>query len=260
MKKNLLLILAVALLLAFIGCEKNSSSSVTKKSGDWEKELSPIGKDKKKEGVHLWPPEPDQNIELANNKLASNYYIVFDGSGSMAEAECGTGSKIDSAKKAVKDFVTSLPADANIALLVFDNFDFSERVPFHVKKRSTLISQIDAVYAGEGTPLSKSLEKAYLAIKLQAQKQQGYGEYHLIVITDGESGDGDPGKNAKFIADVSTIQMHVIGFCVGDDHSLNIKGVTNYSTAQNPAELKKGLQKVLAESKEFDIKSFQGIK
>lgn len=54
----------------------------------------------------------------------------------------------------------------------------------------------------------------------------------------------------------SPIQIHTIGFCIGPDHSLNIPGRTMYKAADNPQQLEKGLQDVLAESETFDVSDF----
>jgi hypothetical protein len=45
--------------------------------------------------------------------------------------------------------------------------------------------------------------------------------------------------------------LHTIGFDIGEGHSLNQPGKTDYSSAQNPEQLRKSLQDVLAESEEF---------
>jgi Ca-activated chloride channel family protein len=50
--------------------------------------------------------------------------------------------------------------------------------------------------------------------------------------------------------------VHTIGFCIDSDHVLNQPNRTYYASATNPAELKQGLQAVLAESSVFDADSF----
>ena len=78
-----------------------------------------------------------------------------------------------------------------------------------------------------------------------------------MIVTDGEASSGeDPTRIVQWILDYSPIQIHTIGFCIGTNHSLNIPGRTVYKAADNPQQLEKGLQDVLAESEQFDISEF----
>ncbi len=55
-----------------------------------------------------WPPA-GKSEGVASNLTARNFYVVFDGSGSMSERACqGEGRKIEQAKNAVRFFVRSL--------------------------------------------------------------------------------------------------------------------------------------------------------
>jgi hypothetical protein len=50
--------------------------------------------------------------------------------------------------------------------------------------------------------------------------------------------------------------LHVIGFFVDGQHSLDLKGYTQYASASNPAALEKGLNAILAESTSFTDSKF----
>jgi hypothetical protein len=120
---------------------------------------------------------------------------------------------------------------------------------------------VQKIAASGSTPLLSAITAAYKAISLQAQKQFGYGEYHLIVITDGEADQGeDPGRIVSKILGESPVTVHTIGFCIGAGHSLNVPGITNYRAANNPEELLAGLQNVLAESSEYVVDTFEEAK
>ena len=91
----------------------------------------------------------------------------------------------------------------------------------------------------------------------QGRRQLGYGEYHLIVVTDGQASSGqDPTGVVDEILASSPVVIHTIGFCIGEDHSLNQKGRVLYRTAQNAAELREGLEQVLAEAPDFTVTQF----
>ena len=60
----------------------------------------------------------------ADDRLATNLVIVFDGSGSMA------GEKIEVAKKSLANFLASVPTEWNVGLIVFDND--GKRVPLDI--------------------------------------------------------------------------------------------------------------------------------
>jgi hypothetical protein len=54
----------------------------------------------------------------------------------------------------------------------------------------------------------------------------------------------------------SPITLHTIGFCIGERHVLNQPGRTIYRAANDAAELRAGLQAVLAEAESFSVSSF----
>jgi Ca-activated chloride channel family protein len=113
------------------------------------------------------------------------------------------------------------------------------------------------VAAGGGTPLSTAIEIAYKKLTAQAKKQLGYGEYHLVVVTDGEATSGyEPDKVLAKILSESPVVVHTIGFCINTQHSLNQPGRTIYNTAQDYDSLRQSLQGILAESPEFSVSEF----
>ncbi|MDP5138069.1 vWA domain-containing protein [Rheinheimera baltica] len=204
-------------------------------------------------------PAASQNQSLADNLLTQNYYLVFDGSGSMSDSKCASSQeKIDVAKSAINKFIQNIPSTANIGLYVFDHYGAQERVPLG-QNRSQLIESVKRVLANGGTPLRSAAEAGYEALTKQAQKQLGYGEYHLVIITDGEaSNNEDPEPIVRKILRESPVQIHTIGFCIGEGHSLNIPGQTYYAAASNPAELDAGLAQVLAEADDYNLLDYNG--
>lgn len=189
--------------------------------------------------------------------MAANYYVVFDASGSMNDRQCsGSESKIVVAKRAFAQFVDRLPADVNAGLTVFRG-DIQEFVPLGPLKPDMLKASVNLIEAGGRTPLVESIARAYQALTLQGQRQLGYGEYHLIVVTDGESTDGNPINVVNAMFGQSPVVLHTIGFCIGATHSLNQPGQVLYRNADSPAELADSFASVLAEAPSFDVTAFR---
>jgi Ca-activated chloride channel family protein len=205
-----------------------------------------------------WPPLAD-GVLPAPDLTASNYYIVLDGSGSMRRSQCSGGStKIRAALSALNRFVGSVPANANLGLAVFDDTDLSERVPLAVGNRDAFAAALRKVEAGQGTPLRSAIDIGFEKLTEQAQRQLGYGEYHLVVVTDGDPDPAseDPTDSVQAILEQSPVVLHTIGFCLGTDHVLNQPGRTLYMAADSPEQLDQGLASVLAEAPSFDPATF----
>ncbi len=208
---------------------------------------------------NTWPTLEDTQVDLSDDLSRKNYYLVFDGSGSMEDSRCSSGKqKIRVAKTAVIEFLAKIPRDANIGMLAFDNSGAYERVVLGQNSSARAVNAVQNVRTGGGTPLDSAIRLGYRALTEQAKRQLGYGEYHLVVITDGEASSGqDPSSIVDKIASSSPIVLHTIGFCISGDHSLNQAGITLYKSANNPAELARGLDSVLAEASDFSVDAFE---
>lgn len=204
-----------------------------------------------------WPP-PGKADRIDADLTARNFYVVFDGSGSMSERACqGDGRKIDQAKAALAVFAKAAPRNANIGLLVFDDKGITERVPLARDNRDEFMRQITAVRPAGGTPLSSAIAQARQRLEQQARRQYGYGEYNLVVVTDGEANSGqDPRGVVNDMLARSPIVLHTIGFCISTNHSLNQRGRTVYRAANDRADIERGLEAVLAEAPQFTADKF----
>jgi len=210
--------------------------------------------------ANVWPPISQETSPTKTDiLLRRNYYVILDGSGSMKDVACsGKVSKFQSASTALKDFFTTIPADANVGLFIFDEHGISEKVGLGINNRKQLRESLDAATPGGNTPLSTAIRAGYQALTTQAGKQLGYGEYHLVVVTDGDASKGyDPTREVNRIIDMTPIVIHTIGYCIGKGHSLNQPGRTLYTTVDNAQSLGRELKAVLAESETFDITQFK---
>lgn len=207
-----------------------------------------------------WPParSGDDTTPLADSLTRKNFVLILDGSGSMSNQGCsGDLTKNEVAKQAVAEWSSSVPDEANLGLIVFDNNGFSVRLPLGLNNREQFRAEVAKVVPKYKTPLTKSLNTAYAMLTEQGQRQLGYGEYTVVIVTDGAADDiAALEQSVNMVLATSPITIHTIGFCIASDHSLNRQGRTVYRAADNPAELRQGLQEVLAESESFDITGF----
>ena len=250
---------AALLLLALgvAGCDSSPPPAQVQPGGGDAGLIPSLGPDSGKP----WPYLPDDAsaVQVSEDLLTRNIYLVLDGSGSMHDAGCSGGMrKIDAAKRAVREFAGMVAADTNLGLLAFDRRGVSERSPLSKGAREALIRSVDQVQPEGGTPLRRAIGLAYQQLTRQAQSQLGYGEYHLVVVTDGLASQGEePDSLVRQILEQSPVVLHTIGFCIGQNHSLNQPGRVLYRAADDYAGLRAGLQGVLAESPEFVPTSFQ---
>ena len=233
--RKLIPLLSVALLALVVGCgpiespaTNNPRATVGRVTDTWIKASDSAG------------------VKLDENQLQSNIYLIFDCSGSMS------GGKIETAKNAIMQFGSSIPKETGLGLAIFDGNGLSERLSLGVGNRDKFFAMVKAAEAGGGTPLSEAVKIGYEALRSQAKRQLGYGEYHLVIVTDGEANTGyDPTDMVNQILQESPVLIHTIGFHIGERHSLNQPGRTIYKDAQSPQDLAEGLQSVLAESDKF---------
>lgn len=204
-----------------------------------------------------WPGPADAG--LSPDLLSRNYYLVLDASGSMMENRCSNGkTKMAVAQAALKQFVDALPPQANLGLLVFDYDGVAERVPLGPGQQSRVKRAIEQVQANGNTPLASAIQAGYRALSTQGRRQLGYGEYHLVVVTDGEASPGEePDQAVQTLLQQSPLLLHTIGFCISNEHSLNQPGRVNYRAVQDAKGLVESLEAILAESPQFDPSQFE---
>lgn len=246
--------LSLALLLLLPACDKGGGSVSAPAPAAQSLQAQPT--------PHIWPPEAKNGDTVgfsADDLLRRNFYIVLDGSGSMTESNCAGGRrKFEAAVEAVRNFADSAPQDANLGLLIFDGMGTSERVPLGINNREAYHHQLLASRPENGTPLKTAIGIGVQALTNQASRQLGYGEYNLIVVTDGEASTGeDPTKIVNRTIDSTPIAIQTIGFCIDSKHSLNQPGRTKYVSVENAAQLNRELQSFLAEAEDFNVSDFR---
>lgn len=252
-------IIAIILLIGLAACDSQQGPAVSQQgTADLQTGAENDKAYALRPTAYTWPASKS-DVVVSKDVLAKNYYLIIDGSGSMGDERCSDGmQKIDVAKTAITQFVNRIPVNANIGLLTFDTNGVLQKAPLGLNRQQVL-QDIAGIVAGGGTPLQTAVSYGYQSLVQQAQSQLGYGEYHLVVVTDGEASSGeDPSPAVTQLLAESPVILHTIGFCIGPGHSLNVSGQTDYRAANNPAELQQGLADVLAESNEYNIDKFIG--
>ncbi len=187
----------------------------------------------------------------ANDLLRKNYYVVIDGSGSMS------GERMNTAKQATIAFTSKVDTSAALGLTAFDSRGTNEHVSLRHGNDAEFNAAVNDISAGGGTPLESAIKLAYSKLVTQAAKQKGYGEYHLIIVTDGNASMGqDPRDIVNDISANSPIEIHSIGFQFTGQHSLNQVGITTYYQADDYDGLMNSFTSILAESTNFDSTDF----
>ncbi len=252
--KKLLSAITVSLILAGCGQDATTQSSNTAQSSQASSSTKTVAKTGNYEWK--WLAGVDATNVDVESLYKKNYYFVLDGSGSMGNSpgSCNSNEskdKIDIAKQAIQDFVSTIPTDQNVGLFAFDDSGIKERAPLASNNRDNFNAKLKQVTATSSTPLETAISKAYEKVKSQAIQQAAHGEYNIIVLTDGEADSGeDPRGIVKKIANDSPVNIYTIGFCIGEGHSLNNQDYVHYYQANDAASIIAGLSEVLAESDE----------
>jgi hypothetical protein len=206
---------------------------------------------------------PGQAGQTGEASLARNFYVIFDGSGSMAEAlnkQCKGdkrfGSRLEGAKWAVEQFLPLVPPEVHLGLWIFDADGNRERVELGFGTRADFLSAVKKTRAGGNTPLTESIEQGVNRLVQQRDKQLGYGEFRLVVVTDGQA-TGRPLPQAVAYARERHIPIYTIGLCLSAEHELR-KYSVSYRAADSIDALKRGLEETLAETNMFDPQTFPG--
>ncbi|MFY0656312.1 MAG: VWA domain-containing protein [Neptunomonas phycophila] len=209
------------------------------------------------DGIVETPYKKDEDL------LGRTYMIVMDASGSMnwdGRAQCPQikDKRINVAKRAASKFAETINPNDKLGMVIFKNGTPKYTLPFAYNNGPQFASQVNRISPDGGTPLRSSVLMAFNELRKEGARKKGHGEYHLVVISDGDpsSNAENPASLVKAISKDSPIQIHSIGFCLKPGHPLN-QPFLNYYQADNEASLTQSLQSVLAESKSFSNTDFQ---
>lgn len=189
---------------------------------------------------------------LGNTAFAAqNVVIVVDDSGSMS-AWMGNTTRIEAAKTALKQTITSLPNDARVGIVSLNGGWQPDQwlVPFNTINKKQAMERVDLLRDSGGTPLGGAM-KVGCDVLLADREKNGYGLYTLLVVTDGEATDGS--LMEQYVDDIKSrgIIIDAIGVGMSEDHSLATK-VHAYRRADDPESLTKAISATFAETSVAD--------
>ncbi|OGM96661.1 MAG: hypothetical protein A3B86_04755 [Candidatus Yanofskybacteria bacterium RIFCSPHIGHO2_02_FULL_38_22b] len=207
----------------------------------------------------------DDKVAGATASLTRNFYFVFDGSGSMGYSLSGScvgdqrfSTRLDGAKWAGKEFVTKVPSDVNLGLYVFDGYGEREVLSLGSGNQAKFLREVDNIRAGGGTPLGSAVRLGTEKLVEQYKRQLGYGEYRLVVVTDGQADNEIEAANAYLNSIRFNIPIYAIGLCIENNHPLR-QYALSYRAADSAEDLRRGLEETLAELPNFDVQEFQPV-
>ena len=186
--------------------------------------------------------------------MNANVSILLDASGSMAQ-KVGGKTKMELAKEAINEFLSSMPEGAQVSLRVYghegSNADSDKKIScdstevvYDLKAydKSAFSNSLDSFKPTGWTPIAKAITEA----KSDFEKAGNEGQNIIYIVSDGvETCDGDPVKAAKELHDSNIAAVvNVIGFNVdsaGQKQLISVAqaGGGKYETVNSAADFNK---------------------
>jgi Ca-activated chloride channel homolog len=180
-----------------------------------------------------------------------NLVLILDASGSMW-GRVNEETKIEAARRVVRDLVGKLPEDAKLGLVAYGHrkkgecSDIETLVPPGSADVGTVPDVVDKLNPLGMTPITKSFEQAVEA----ASKVDDPGT--IVLVTDGlETCDGDPcAAVRKAKAAGIDFVLHIVGFDVAKENVSSLEcsaqaGGGLYFAAENAEELSAALEQTM---------------
>lgn len=193
-------------------------------------------------------------ISAAAAADAARTIIVLDASGSMRERIKGE-TKMDIAKRAVRELVESLPDAGQLGLVVYshrkpnDCDDIELLIPPGKLAKATFVAAVEAVKPNGRTPLSAAVQFAAAALDFKNQPA------NVILISDGlETCGQDPCATvARLVAAAKKLTVHAVAFDLSAKEGKSFECLAaasggRFLQANDASSLKDALYVVIAET------------
>ena len=170
--------------------------------------------------------------------------VILDNSGSMQNNMPGGGNRINAAKQALLTVLNQTPADAEVGVLLLNGRRGQDwLIPLGPVDKASIQSAVGGIRASGGTPLGASMKVAADAL-LEAREKNRYGDYKLLVVSDGEA--NDPGLVEMYLPQILSrgLLVDVIGVDMAAQHSLATRSNT-YRNAADPRSLEQAISAVV---------------
>jgi len=174
-----------------------------------------------------------------------NFYIILDTSSSMASPACGEGKykdRFQGAVAAIKTFLNNVKPDDNVGLSFFEK----QVAPLGQDNRERIVQSLEEETPNGATPLQKAIIHGVDVLYEQSKRQKGCGDYFLVVVSDGQSSDGDVKPACEYALE-KRIPIVAIGLCFKDASALTQSKYATYTSAASVAQLEQALLEVAAE-------------
>ncbi|AIW22693.1 VWA domain-containing protein [Vibrio coralliilyticus] len=176
--------------------------------------------------------------------MAKNVYLILDASSTTTKSSCfGYGSKHQVMESAVFNFIDELPSNTNLGVIRFDANGPNEITSLKPVNGTFLKQLLSETNAGGENPVAITVSYAYKSLQKQAIKQQGYGEYHIVLLTDGGSdNESELLAATRTITESSPVVIHAYDFCPRSDNVLSSKSNIDYKPLLNEENLRNAIQ------------------
>lgn len=210
---------------------------------------------------------PGGAVPAELQKDAYNVEIVLDASGSMAN-KLDSRSRMELAKEAIQDFVSSLPEEAKVGLRVYGHQGTgsdadkelscsANELIYNIKpyEPSALDRALDGLQPAGWTPLAKAIE---LAGQDLAPFSGETNRNVIFIVSDGiETCGGDPVQAAKQLKSSNIMPIvNIIGFDVDSEGQAQLKAVAEaaggtYADVKSRDQLKEQFGQQREEAKQW---------
>jgi hypothetical protein len=139
--------------------------------------------------------------------------FVVDGSGSMGDGIPGASSRLDAAKRSIRETIDALHPDIKAGLVSFSDCADTKNSEFYAySQRPALMSRVDGMRPGRATSLAASIRRGGLLATRRS-------ETVIMVVSDGtDTCGGDPCAAARQVkAEKPQAIIHVLDLSGGTD-------------------------------------------
>lgn len=203
--------------------------------------------------------QAEAQTKIDTSRAVPHVVIVFDDSGSMDERLSTNRSvtKLETAKAALTTVLQDVPDGSKVGLYLLNGqYDPSANetvqwwIPLSPLNKQKAAQRIAELKTNGGTPLGSAIKVGCDEL-LRIKKEDFYGTYRLLIVTDGETtGYGEVDKVNEYVPDIMArgfVTVDVIGVDMASSHTLSTK-VNNYRDASDQKQLEAGIKAVFAES------------
>jgi uncharacterized protein YegL len=179
---------------------------------------------------------------------AEHVVILLDASMSMTTDMTEEQTRMDAAKAAIAKVVEGLPDGVPIGLVAFTTASTTEWYhPMGPLDKAKFREGLESIEPGGGTPLGAYIEVAANVLLKARKANQGYGEYRLIVVTDGEAEDPERMDAAAQALLARGVMLDVVGVQMENTHSL-ARMAQSYRNTEDAGSLEQAVSALLAET------------